>query len=98
MHFPHQWSANAIAAPNKVSFGLVPINLGRWGRWISLITAIVAELWLRMAREREIRRMRAAWATIDDRTLRDIGVSRSEMAYAEVRQTPGGEYESHAGL
>ena len=86
MYFPHLWSANAIAARNKVSFGLASINLGRLDRWISLLTKIVAELWLRMARKREIRRMRTAWATIDDRTLRDIGVSRWEMAYAEVRQ------------
>jgi uncharacterized protein YjiS (DUF1127 family) len=85
----HQWSANDIAAPTKVCFGLASINLRHWGRWISLITAIVAELWLLMAREREIRRMRAAWTVIDDRTLRDIGVSRWEMAYAEVRQAPG---------
>ena len=95
MHFPHQWSANAIAAPNKVGFGLPPIKLGRWGRWISLITAIVAERWLRMAREREIRRMRTAWATIDDRTLRDIGVSRWEMEYAEVSRAAGGGHENH---
>jgi len=97
MRFPHPWSANAITAPTRVSFGLAPINLGRWGRWIRLLTAIVAELWLRMARQREIRRMRTAWATIDDRTLRDIGVSRWEMAYAEVAQEGGG-YESHSAL
>jgi len=93
-----QWSANDIAAPTKVCFGLVSINLRHWGRWISLITAIVAELWLLMARKREIRRMRAAWTAIDDRTLNDIGVSRWEMAYAEIRQAPGWEYESHLPL
>jgi hypothetical protein len=84
MHFPHQWSANVIAAPTKVGFDLAPVKLKGSGRWISLLTSIVSELWLRMAREREIRRMQAAWATIDDRILRDIGVSRWEMAYAGV--------------
>jgi uncharacterized protein YjiS (DUF1127 family) len=86
MHFPHQWSVNALADPTEVSFDLATIKLKGWGRWISFITSIVAKLWVRMAREREIRRMlRAAWATIDDRTLRDIGVSRLEMAYVGIR-------------
>jgi uncharacterized protein YjiS (DUF1127 family) len=98
MHFPDRWSVNGIAAPSKISFGLAPINLERWGRWISLITAIVAKLWLRMARDRQIRRMRTAWATIDDRTLRDIGVSRWEVAYAESKRAPGSGYESDSAL
>jgi uncharacterized protein YjiS (DUF1127 family) len=83
MHFPHQWSVNAVDDP-EVSFDLATIKLKGWGRWISLITWIVAMLWLRMAREREMRRMRAAWATIDDRTLRDIGVSRWEWRMREL--------------
>ena len=95
MYFPQQWSANAIAAPNKVGFGR---DLGRWDRWIGLITAVVAKLWLWMAREGEIRRMRAAWATIDDQTLKDIGVSRWEMAFAEARRAPGGGYGSRSAL
>jgi hypothetical protein len=36
-----------------------------------------------MARECEIRRMRKAWATIDSRTLRDIGVSGWDLAHGE---------------
>jgi uncharacterized protein YjiS (DUF1127 family) len=83
MHFPRQWSANAIATPTKVCFYLAPIKLKGCGRWISLIAAIVAELWFRLARQREIRRMRKAWATIGNRTLRDIGVSRWEVAHVE---------------
>jgi uncharacterized protein YjiS (DUF1127 family) len=35
-----------------------------------------------MRREREIGRIRAAWETIDDRTLKDIGISRYEIEYA----------------
>jgi uncharacterized protein YjiS (DUF1127 family) len=84
MRCPHQWSANAIAAPTNVGFGPAPISSGRWDRWTSLIAAIVAKLWVRMAREREMRRMLLVWATIDDRTLRDIGVSRLEIVYSEL--------------
>ena len=98
MHFSHQWPANVLATPNKAIFGLPPVKSGRWGRWIALIATIVAELWLQMAREREIRHMRTAWAAIDDRTLRDIGVSRWKMAYAEVGQAPRRGYESHSAL
>jgi uncharacterized protein YjiS (DUF1127 family) len=84
MHSPHRSSASALAAPTGVSFDLAAIKLKGWGRWIGLITSIVAELWLRMAREREIRRMRKAWTTIDDRTLRDIGISRWEWRMREL--------------
>jgi hypothetical protein len=84
MHLPPQWSANVLGDPTEVGFDLATISLRGWGRWISLITSIVAKLWLRMARERGLRRMRAAWATIDDRTLRDIGVSRWEWRMREL--------------
>ena len=84
MHFPHQWSASALADPAEVSFDLATITSKVWGRWIGLIASIVAKLWLRMARECEIRRMRVAWATIDDRTLRDIGISRWEWRMREL--------------
>jgi uncharacterized protein YjiS (DUF1127 family) len=50
-------------------------------RWISLLTSILGELRSRMHRRREIRRVSAAWAMIDDRTLKDIGVSRLEVEY-----------------
>jgi len=50
--------------------------------WITSITSILTELRSRMLREREIRRIRAAWETIDDRTLKDIGISRCEIEYA----------------
>jgi uncharacterized protein YjiS (DUF1127 family) len=50
--------------------------------WITSITSILIELWSRMLREREIRRIRASWEAIDDRTLKDIGISRYEIEYA----------------
>jgi hypothetical protein len=69
---PRDWRGTAIAAPTK---------FGR--RWVGSIAAIVAGLWSRVFRGREIRRIRAAWWTIDDRTLEDIGISRIELQYAQ---------------
>jgi uncharacterized protein YjiS (DUF1127 family) len=86
MRFPPLWSVNAIAISTKVRFGSACSDLTGCGRWFSLMTSTVAGLWLRIAREREMRRRRAAWATIDDRTLRDLGVSRWELAHAEFRK------------
>ena len=50
--------------------------------WITSTTSIITELWSKVLREREIRRIRAAWRAIDDRTLKDIGISRYEIEYA----------------
>jgi uncharacterized protein YjiS (DUF1127 family) len=50
-------------------------------RWISLLTSMLGELRSRMHRRREIRRISAAWAMVDDRTLNDIGMSRLEFEY-----------------
>jgi hypothetical protein len=93
VHFPPQCPANPITAPAKVGFDLAPINLKHCGGWTSFITTIVAELWLRTAREREISRMRAAWVAIGDRALRDIGVFCWKMAFAAVRHASGWRYE-----
>src|SRR5882762_6419410 len=46
------------------------------------IASILAGLWSRIRRHREIHRIKAAWGMIDDRTLEDIGVSRYEIEYA----------------
>jgi uncharacterized protein YjiS (DUF1127 family) len=56
-----------------------PISLVR--AWITSISSVVAELWSKMRRDREIRRIRAAWEMVDDRTLKDIGISRYEIQY-----------------
>jgi uncharacterized protein YjiS (DUF1127 family) len=58
-----------------------PSDFFAWRVWITSIASIVAKLWSRMLREREIRRIRAAWETVDDRTLKDIGISRYEIEY-----------------
>jgi uncharacterized protein YjiS (DUF1127 family) len=70
---PRDWRGTATAAPTK---------FGGWRRRVGSIAAIVAGLWPRVLRESEIRRIRAAWRTIDDRTLKDIGISRIEFEYA----------------
>jgi uncharacterized protein YjiS (DUF1127 family) len=59
-----------------------PADFAVWRVWINSTASIVAELWSRMRREREIRRISAAWEAIDDRTLKDIGISRCEIEYA----------------
>ena len=51
-------------------------------RWMSLLASPLGELRSRMHRRREIRRIDAAWALVDDRTLTDIGTSRLELGYA----------------
>jgi len=51
-------------------------------RWIPLLSSILGQLRSRIHRGREIRRMNAAWAMVDDRTLNDIGTSRLEVEYA----------------
>ena len=51
-------------------------------RWISLLIPILGGLRSRMHRRREIRRISAAWAMVDDRLLNDIGISRLEVEYA----------------
>ena len=56
--------------------------LAGWRASITSIASVVARLLSRMLREREIRRIRASWEAIDDRTLRDIGISRYEVEYA----------------
>ena len=71
---PGDWRGRATAASTK---------FGGWRRWVGSIAAIVAGLWSGVLREREIRRIRAAWRTIDDRTLEDIGISRIEFQYAQ---------------
>jgi len=57
-------------------------DLAKWRRWISLPTSILGELRSRIHRRWEIRRMNAAWAMVDDRTLNDIGTSRLNVEYA----------------
>jgi uncharacterized protein YjiS (DUF1127 family) len=58
-----------------------PTDFAGWRAWMTPIVSIVAEFWSRMLRKREIRRITAGWEMIDDRTLKDIGISRCEIEY-----------------
>jgi uncharacterized protein YjiS (DUF1127 family) len=49
--------------------------------WIASIVSILAEVWSRMLRHNEIRRMRTGWEKIDEQTLKDIGICRGEIEY-----------------
>ena len=72
-------------ARDRVAAGLVETGSAGFAgrrRRITSVTSFFAELWSRIRERREIRRIRAAWRTIDDRTLKDIGVSRYEIEYA----------------
>ena len=77
--FPRDRRGTAIAAPTR---------FGGWRRRVGSIAAIAAGLWSRVLRERETHSIRAAWRTIDDRTLEDIGISRIEFEYARYAR-PG---------
>jgi uncharacterized protein YjiS (DUF1127 family) len=56
-------------------------NPAGWRAWITSIAPIIFEWWSRIRGERELRRLGAAWEGIDDRTLKDIGISRFEIEY-----------------
>lgn len=47
--------------------------------WATSLMSLLAALWQRVRREQEIRRGRAALEALDDRALKDIGVSRHEI-------------------
>jgi uncharacterized protein YjiS (DUF1127 family) len=67
-----------------------PTDFAVWPAWITSIVSIVAGRWSKMRREREIRRSTAAWETIDDRTLKDIGTCRCEIEYGrDARRCSG---------
>jgi hypothetical protein len=51
---------------------------GRPG-WGIAITSMLGALWSSIHRRREMHRIEADWAMIDNRTLRDIGASRYEL-------------------
>jgi uncharacterized protein YjiS (DUF1127 family) len=64
--------------PDRCDFAESPHRRG----WIVLLASVVGKLRSRVHQRREIRRVSAAWAMVDDRTLKDIGISRLELEYA----------------
>jgi hypothetical protein len=53
--------------------------------WIISITSFFSKLWSRMLRECEIRHISAAWERVDDRALKDIGISARRSSMEEMR-------------
>ena len=70
--------------PNGADADTASPDFAAWRAWITSIVSIVAGLWSKMRREREIRRITASWETIDDRTLKDIGICRHEIEYGRA--------------
>jgi uncharacterized protein YjiS (DUF1127 family) len=63
------------------------IDLAGGRRWVRAMVSMLGGLWSRVLRVRETARVRVGWEALDDRTLRDIGVSRYEIEYAYVNGT-----------
>jgi uncharacterized protein YjiS (DUF1127 family) len=57
-------------------FEIARADFPSWSAWI---TSSPAKFWASMRREHERRQARAALAVLDDRMLKDIGVSRHEI-------------------
>jgi hypothetical protein len=57
-----------------------------WPRWIGMLTATLRQLGSRMHRRRKIGCTSAAWMMVNDRLLKDIGISRIEVEYARDAQ------------
>jgi uncharacterized protein YjiS (DUF1127 family) len=53
--------------------------------WTSQVASIPVNLWARFVRMRDNRRALAALEALDDRMLKDIGISRQQIAYAVTR-------------
>ena len=49
---------------------------------VVMLTSILGGLGSRIRRRRELRRISAAWAMVDERLLKDIGISRLEVEHA----------------
>ena len=58
-----------------------PTRFAGWSGWITTIGPIIGELWSKRMRERALRRLAAGWEKLDDRILKDIGVSRYEIEF-----------------
>jgi len=90
------WFGDATAAPKchqrsrdskifkHVSAETLRTDRTSWYRWIGMIIPMLVRLWSKASRKRELARIRE---TIDDRMLRDIGVSRYEIEYADLNVT-----------
>ena len=64
-------------ATSLMSMGTVP----PWGssRWTSGLFSLPARLWSKLVEAHERRRSTAALEALDDRTLKDMGLTRNEI-------------------
>jgi uncharacterized protein YjiS (DUF1127 family) len=71
------------ARPPRDAFGTdgEPTKFAGRSGWITSIASIIAVRWSKRMRERGIRRLAAGWEKLDDRILKDIGVSRHEIEF-----------------
>ena len=74
--------ARSAGVQLPVSEDVTPADFSGWRARITSVAAIVVELWSRMRRQHEFRRLSSGWERVDLRTLKDIGVSRYEVEYA----------------
>jgi uncharacterized protein YjiS (DUF1127 family) len=74
--------ARSAGVQLRVSEDVTPAGVSGWRARITSAAAIVVELWSRMRRQHEFRRLSLGWERVDRRTLKDIGVSRYEVEYA----------------
>ncbi|HXU59832.1 MAG TPA: DUF1127 domain-containing protein [Verrucomicrobiae bacterium] len=70
-----------------MSMGTVP----PWGssRWSAGLFSLPARLWSKLVEAQEQRRATAALEALDDRTLKDMGLSRNEIHHAVKHGRPG---------
>jgi uncharacterized protein YjiS (DUF1127 family) len=81
-------NSSPLSAPGQSSAwgGVKPDDLARSGSegtalpsWRARAASLPAKLWSSVRRQGRIRQMRVGWDATDDRTLRDIGLSRYEI-------------------
>jgi uncharacterized protein YjiS (DUF1127 family) len=72
------WSGAGVESTAAVASGL-PSRGDVNDHWGAYAASLLAKLWSRVFREREIRRMTAQLQALDDRMLQDIGTSRCEI-------------------
>ena len=72
---------------SQMSMGTVP----PWGssRWSAGLFSLPARLWSKLMEANEQRRATAALEALDDRTLKDMGLSRNEIHHVVKHGRPG---------
>ena len=64
------------------SADVITATRGNFGRWRSRsVSSTLVELWARLVHLRNTSRAAARLAAMDDRMLKDIGISRGEIEY-----------------